>query len=194
MTRPVRLAFALLLLCPLPALAQANVPPPSEDRFGDFVRASVLSPGPYVLDLGAAIIDHGSEFPEEWELEDHPFVRRFGARLASGFVSDAVGHSIGAVLHHRVLYEACACTGGWRRTMHALGRGFVNRHDDGRVVPNVSIFVAKFSAAGVANAWYPDSYTTSDVVREGVIGVGANAGLNVLREFGPDLMRLLGMR
>jgi hypothetical protein len=191
----LRFAILLVLLCPLRALAQSNdAPPPPNDRFGDFVRASILSPGPYVLDLSAAVIDEVSGFPEEWEQASRPFGRRVAARLGSGFASDAIGHSTGAMLHHRVLYEPCACAGGWRRTRHALGRGFVNRHDDGRVVPNVSIFVAKFSAAGIANAWYPDSYTTADVMREGFIGVGANAGLNVLREFGPDLMRVIGLR
>jgi hypothetical protein len=186
----LRLLLGLLILCPTSAFAQNNIPPPPDDRLRDFVRASILSPGPYVLDLGAAIIDELAKFPPEWEQDDHAFGKRFGARVAGGFASDVIGHGMGAALNHRVLYEPCGCSGGWRRTKHALGRGFVTRHDSGRVVFHVSIFAAKFGAAAVANAWYPDSYTGSDIVREGFAGVGANAALNILREFGPDLLSL----
>jgi hypothetical protein len=187
----LRMIVALVLLCASPARAQnSGVPAPPDDRFGDFVRASILSPGPFVLDLGAAIIDDWSKFPPEWEEEDHAFAKRFGARVAGGFASDVIGHSVGAMLHHRVLYEPCGCSGGWRRTKHAIGRGFVTRHDSGPVVFHASIFAAKFGAAGVAYAWYPQSYTGSDFLREGFAGVGANAALNVLREFGPDLLNI----
>jgi hypothetical protein len=183
-------ACLLVLLCPSATSAQAG-PGPPDDRLADFVRASILSPGPYVLDLGAALIDELSAFPAEWERQDGAFAKRFGARVAGGFASDVIGHTSGAILHHRVLYEPCGCSGGWRRTRHAVGRGFVTRRDDGRVVFHVSIFAAKFGAAGIAYAWYPDSYTGSDVVREGLVGVGANAALNILREFGPELVNLL---
>lgn len=185
-----RLAFVLLLLCPPAASAQSYAPPPPDDRLSDFVRASILSPGPYVLDLGAALIDEAATFPPEWEHDANGFARRFGARVAGGFASDAIGHAVGAMLSHRVLYEPCGCSGGWRRTKHAVARGFVTRRDDGRVVFHVSIFAAKFGAASIANTWYPTSYTSSDIAREGVAGVGANAALNLLREFGPDLLDL----
>ena len=59
---------------------------------------------------------------------------------------------------------------------------------------HVPLFVAKFGAAGAANAWYPPSYTGSDIVREGFAGIGANALLNIAREFGPELMRMVGLR
>jgi hypothetical protein len=187
-------AACLLFLYPSIALAQTNHVSPPEDRLHDFVYASILSPGPYVLDLGSAVIDDMSKFPREWEAIHKAFAKRFAARLGSGFTSDVVGHTAGAILRHRVLYEPCGCNGGWSRTRHAIGRGFLTRHDNGRVVFHVSIFVAKFSAAAIGQAWYPSSYNGIDILREGFFGVGANGGLNVLREFGPDLMRIVGMR
>lgn len=190
-----RLGLGLLIigLCPTMAFGQSLVPPPPESRMHDFVQASILSPGPYVLDLGAAAIDELSNFPEEWQGREG-FGNRMLARVGMGFASDVIGHGVGAVLRHRVLYEPCGCNGGWRRTKHALGRGFVTRHDEGRLVPHVPLLVAKFGAAGVANAWYPGSYTGRDIVREGFAGIGANALLNIAREFGPELMRMVGLR
>ena len=52
-------------------------------------------------------------------------------------------------------------------------------------VPRVDLR-RKVFGAGIANAWYPKSYAGSDVVREGFVGVGANAGVNILSEFGSD--------
>jgi hypothetical protein len=183
-------AFAQEPVTPASAPASSTTPP---DRFQDFVNRSILSPGPYLLAVGAGVLDELGNFPEEWE-GGSGFAKRNAARVGFGFASDAIGHSVAAVLHHRVAYEPCACSGVGSRTMHALSRGLLTRMDNGRVVPHVSLFVAKFSAAGLANTWYPKSYTSSEVVREGVFGIGANALLNIAREYGPELMRLVPFR
>jgi hypothetical protein len=203
MTRIV--LIALVILSPALALAQtggatptaALQPPPVVNppvgRFRDFMNHAVLSPEPYVLALGAGVIDQMLKMPGEWT-GSNQFAKRSGARLGSGFASDVIGHSVAAVLKHQVAYEPCECAGPWSRTKHAVGRGFATRHDDGHMVPNVSIFVAKFGAAGLANTWYPPSYTGVDVVREGFAGIGINAGLNIAREFAPELLRLVPFR
>ena len=195
---------ALLILAPTTVSAQTTVSsaaasqlvrganPPS-DRFQDFIDRAVLSPGPYVLALGGGVIDEISNMPEEWS-GGSGFARRGIARLGSGLVSDAVGHSVAAVLGHRVAYDPCACIGGWLRTRHALARGFVTRADDGRTVAHTSLFVAKFGAAALANGWYPKSYTAGDTVREGFLGIGVSAALNIAREFAPELIRLTPFR
>jgi hypothetical protein len=176
-----------------PAVASAQIPEPPHDRFQDFIELSLTTPGPHVLHLGAALLDQLGNYPEEWQ-GSSGFPKRLAGRYGFGFTSDAVGHSAAALFHHRVRYEPCSCAGGWRRTFHALGRGFVTRHDEGHLTLHTSIFIAKFSAAGIANAWYPASYTGGDMLREGVLGVGINAALNIAREFGPELMRLVPFR
>jgi len=186
---PGRLTPALAL----PSLSAAAVQEPPRDRMREFVEAAILSPGPYALAFGGGVIDEVSNFPREWT-GGKGFGQRVAARVGSGFASDAIGHGMAAVLHHRVRYEPCSCSGGWPRMFHALSRGFVTRHDNGGLVMHSSIFVAKFGAAGLANAWYPSSYSGTDVVREGVVGIGVNAGLNIAREFAPELLRLIRVR
>jgi len=61
-------------------------------------------------------------------------------------------------------------------------------------VAHASLFIAKFAAAGVANAWYPPSYTGQRGGPRGVRGIGVNAALNIAREFAPELMRLVPFR
>lgn len=194
----VRRTLVGILICvsaavPTPVAAQTRLPgPEDETRMEAFWRAAVLSPGPYILDFGAAVLDEAFTFPEEWT-GGKGFGQRMLARVGSGYSSDIVGHSVGALLGHRVLYEPCGCSGGWRRTWHAFGRGFITRTDRGDVVPHVSIFVAKGATAGIQNAWYPDSYDTPDMVREFGLGVTVNALLNIGREFAPELGRMVGM-
>jgi hypothetical protein len=187
----------LVLLLPTSAFAQSSAPgaPGTSgdvDRLHIFWQAAIASPGPYLLDLGGGIIDQISGFPKEWT-GGKGFGQRTLARVGSGLASDAIGHTVAAVIKHRVLYEPCECSGGWGRTLHALGRGFVTRTDSGEIRPHVSIFVAKAAAAGLENAWYPDSYRGFDIAREAVVGVGVNAALNVGREFAPELKRLFRM-
>jgi hypothetical protein len=186
-----RVVVALLIAFPSAVSAQTRLAgSPDETRMEAFWRAAVLSPGPYILDFGAAILDQAFNFPEEWS-GGKGFGQRMLARVGSGYSSDIIGHSVGAMIGHRVLYEPCGCSGGWRRTWHAFGRGFVTRTDSGTVVPNVSIFIAKGATAGIQTAWYPDSYDTPEMVREFSVGLGVNALLNIGREFAPELLRIV---
>jgi hypothetical protein len=199
-----RPAVALALLClAWPPQSAAEVPEEADQsaqqeperpdgRLRHFVDAALLSPGPYLLALGGGVIDEAAAFPEEWS-GSKGFGQRVVARVGSGLASDAIGHTVAAVLNHEVRYEPCRCAGGWRRTSHALSRGFVTRNGRGDLVMHSSLFVAKFGAAGVATAWYPASYAGADVAREGVVGIGVNAGLNIAREFAPELLRLIGV-
>ena len=196
------LLMVLLILAPTATFAQPapalGLQPPSgtsppPDRLRDFLDRAILSPGPYALALGGAVIDEMSSLPEEWT-GSSGFARRNAARLGSGLASDVIGHSVAAVIGHRIAYDPCGCAGGWPRTKHALSRGFVTRDEDGHRVAHASLFIAKFGAAGVAAAWYPKSYTGSDVVREGFVGIGVHAALNIAREFAPELVRLMPFR
>jgi hypothetical protein len=191
-----RLLIVLLVLWPGVSLAQdaqtSAKPLPDLDRFRDFVHVAVLSPTPYLLAFGGGVLDQLGDMPEEWS-GGNAFSKRFVARMGGGFAADAIGHSAAALMRHRVRYDPCTCR-GWSRVGHAFGRGFVSMHEDGGSRPNYSLWIAKFSAAGLANTWYPPSYTGIDILREGSVGIVISGGLNVLNEFSPELMKLLPFR
>jgi hypothetical protein len=184
---------AFLLLFPVSVFAQsAAAPGPPSDRFQDFLDAALLTPTPYVLAAGGGVLDELGSFPEEWS-GGSGFTRRYLARQGMGFASDSIGHSLAAVIHHHVVYDPCTCK-GFARVRHAMGRAFVSKKDSGGSAPNYSLWFAKFSAAGLANTWYPDSYQRNDIIREGAVGIVVAGGLNVLREFSPELLRVVHIR
>jgi hypothetical protein len=59
----------------------------------------------------------------------------------------------------------------------------VQRKVDGRLALNVPFLAAKYGSAAVANAWYPDSYRTIDVMSQGTFAIGTAFGLNLIAEF-----------
>jgi hypothetical protein len=185
----------VVLVLPAPSFGQTpggetpNSPLPI-DRFEQFVDIAVQSPVPYVYAAGGALIDQASGFPEEWTGVEG-FEKRNAARWGQGLAADAIGHAAAAVLHHRVRYDSCECHGAVPRTAHGVLRAFVSARDDGGRAPNYSLWIAKFAAAGMANAWYPDSYTRRDVFWQALTSIGVSAGLNVVQEFAPELLRLV---
>jgi hypothetical protein len=162
----------------------------SEHRFRDFIKASVVSPLFYLQVVGAGLIDEVGGFPKEWTGSEG-FKDRTLVRLAQGFVAEGVGHGVAAVLNHRVQYDACQCRGGLGRTKHAVGRAFVSVTDYGGRGPNVSLWIAKYGSAAIADPWYPASYRQKDVLIQGSVALAIAAGLNVVKEFAPELLRLV---
>jgi hypothetical protein len=152
------------------------------ESFREFVSDTIVSPYPYFYAAAGGTLDQLTRFPGEWK-GSTGFAKRLTARVGEGFVADSVAHATAALAHQRIDYDPCTCTGTASRTKHALSRAFVAVRNDGRPVPNWPLWVSKYSSAGVANAWYPESYTRRDAIMQASSAVAISAGLNVLREF-----------
>jgi hypothetical protein len=195
--RQLRFVAAVILVAPALAFAQPSggsgaspAADVSDSRFRDFIDASFVSPLFYLQVVGGGLIDEVSGFPKEWEGIEG-FGKRTLVRLGQGFVAEGIGHSVAAVLHHRVAYDACQCQGGFARTKHAVARAFVSVTDKGGRAPNISLWTAKYASAAIADPWYPESYKQKDIWIQGSVGLVIAAGLNVVKEFAPELLRLV---
>ncbi len=72
--------------------------------------------------------------------------------------------------------------------LHTIWR----RDDDGQMMPAYSEFLGDYGAAAVSRLWWPEKYhTRSAVFIAGSDTVLIDAGINVYREFKPELKRLL---
>lgn len=162
-------------------------------RFDEFVNDSVKSPLFYLQAVGAGVFDELGHFPAEWT-GSSGFVKRNAARTGQAFAAEAIGHAAAAALHHRVAYDPCSCA-GFARVRHAVSRAFVSVKTDGRgPAPNWSLWTSKYASAGLANAWYPKSYSRGDVLWQGTAAVGATAALNIVKEFAPELLHVAHLR
>jgi hypothetical protein len=205
--------FALLLGCAVPAIAQPVAPaaprsgradqqlsapaeprPGDYDRFHEFIGNTIKSPAFIVEAFGAAAIDQVNDYPKEWSSGDGAFLKRNAARFGEAFAASTIEASAASALHYHVGYEHCSCSGPLRRLGHAFTHTFVVSRVDGGYVVNAPFLVSRYTSAAMANAWYPASYTIGDVIGQGSFSLVSAVGLNVLDEFGPDLLHALHLR
>jgi hypothetical protein len=194
-------AVLCVLVAPSLALAQDAVPaapgapatPPDFSRMQEFLDDSVRSGLWWVEVLGAGIIDQESQQPADWT-GGNGYAKRNAADAAKLLSAEAIGHALAAVMDQRVAYDPCTCK-GVARLGHSIGRAFVSLDStDGHRVPNIPLWVAVLGSSAAASAWYPQSYTSHDVMVGSAIALGAAAGIKVLKEFTPELKHLVFLK
>jgi hypothetical protein len=124
-------------------------------------------------------------------------VKGYGKRYATVYADTGIGTLMTAsvfptVLHQDPRYFQLGTGGFKRRTLYALSRIFVTQGDNGSVEFNYSEIIGNGVAAGISNAYHPESQRSLG----NTLGVWAsdtmlNALCNVAKEFWPDLRRKL---
>jgi hypothetical protein len=179
-----------------PAAASQTTPAnggPGFSRWQEFLDDSVKSGLWWVEVLGAGVIDQTGQQPPEWS-GGSGYAKRNAADAAKLLSAEAIGHALAALMDQRVAYDPCTCRGA-SRLGHALGRAFVSLDStDGHRVPNIPLWIAVLGSSAAATAVYPPSYTAHDVMIGTGIALGAAAGIKVLKEFTPELKRLVFLK
>lgn len=166
-----------------------------EERFGLYTHAlfspdSLLSPA-----FGAAVGQANNE-PPEWGQG----ASGYGTRLASGYgrlvISRTVRFGIAALDHEDPRYAPSNESGFWRRFQSAsFLYVFPYTDDASRRIPAFSRFAGTYSAAFIANTWYPESRAnTSHALMRGSTALAAGYAWHVFREFWPDIKNALHHR
>lgn len=173
------------------AAQQTESANPEYDRFHEFIQNTIKSPAWQVEAFGAGLIDQVSDFPKEWDNQSDPFLKREVARFGQAFTASIIEAGAAEAMHYHVGYERCGCSGAGRRLGHTFVHTFIVSRVDGRYGLNTPFLISRYGAATIANAWYPDSYKIGTVVGQGTASLGTAVGLNVLDEFGPDILHFL---
>ena len=174
------------LVTVIPSFAVAQTPADFQsrpyDRTQEFLDDTVRSPLWWLEIPAAGAIDQATNEPEEWQGGDG-LAKRNLSDAVKVFSVEVIDHALAAPMHQRVTYDRCACT-GVARLGHAISRVVVAVDSrNGRLVPNVPLWVSLVGTTTLANAWEPASYTAHDVAVSTAIAVGATAGIKVLKEF-----------
>jgi hypothetical protein len=173
--------------------ARENAGDRSKTRVRLFLDDAALSPTlPARLAFSAALDQRGDE-PDEWGGGASGYGKRLAGRAALNAAQAGVQHATAALLRldPRGDRQRCDCGHPLRRTAHALARTFVTRDDRGRLVPNVPLVAGAYGGALAATAWYPPSYRADrEALRVASLTIVGQAGVNVFREFAPELKRL----
>ncbi|HEY8550405.1 MAG TPA: hypothetical protein VIL35_10645 [Vicinamibacterales bacterium] len=163
-------------------------------RLRFFLDETVRSPSFGMRVALAATWSHTLGAPREWTRGGDGYARRLGASASKLASETGIRHATAAALRldPRGSVERCGCNGAWARTRFALGRAFVTRDAQGRLMPDVPLLAGLYGGALAARTWDPRrDRSTADALRAATISLAAHAGFMVVREFRDELRRLL---
>jgi hypothetical protein len=124
------------------------------------------------------------------------YAQRFGAAEAdqvtsSFFIFGFLPH----VLHEDPRYFRRAKGSAWSRIRYAATRTVVTRKDSGAPTFNTPQVLGQLLQQGISTSYYPeDDRSVSDVAQNWGINLAYNSAYNILKEFYPDLLRVVFRR
>ena len=87
-------------------------------------------------------------------------------------------------------YFRCRCRGGLRRTWNAVEMSFLAYNGQGRKRIDFPQLAGAYGSAMIVTTWYPKRYDPFvQGVQLGHQQMGLAVGVNVIREYGPELKR-----
>jgi hypothetical protein len=114
----------------------------------------------------------------------------YGTFVIGNYMTEAI---LPSVLHQDPRYFRLACC-GWKRLGYALGQIAWTHSDSGKGQFNFSEIAGNSIAVGISEAWSPDDRTGGKFASNLGVQLGVDAGVNVLKEFWPEIDRALSRR
>lgn len=139
--------------------------------------------------IGASF-DQLRDRPGQWGEGWGPFAGRYASHLGQYVIQRSIMFPVQAIDHEDTRYFRST-----RRSFKGrVGDAFLHtiwRHDDeGGMMPAYSEFFGDYGAAAVSRIWWPENYhNKSSVFIAGSDTILIDAGINVFREFTPEIKR-----
>ena len=174
----------------------ANVPPlTSREKFGVTLRSS-FDWGQYLFYGGIAGISQAQNADPSFRQGALGYTKRFGLALADGTVENVLTTAVlPAALHQDPRYYRLGEGGLVHRTGYAVSRIFVTRGDNGHTQFNMSELAGSGLSAGLYNTYHPASdRSVSNTIESWWMQVGYDTAFIIIREFWPDVVRLIKKR
>ena len=172
-----------------------NVCPMTVGEKGGLWLRHTYSPFNLVAAAGSAAIWQATQsrhegFGQGWDA----YGSRFGAALANRESSDFFKTFVlSSALRMDPRYFRQGSGGFGSRFGYAISRVVVGRTDHGHSTFNVPEIFGNLGSAGLSNVYYPQSdRTASRTIETAGLNIAADAGWNVLKEFGPELRKFFG--
>jgi hypothetical protein len=115
---------------------------------------------------------------------------QYGTFVIGNYMTEAV---LPTVLRQDPRYFRKGCC-GWKRVGYAIGQIAWTHSDSGRGQFNYSEIGGNSIAVGISMAYYPSSRTAGGFASGLGTQLGVDAAVNVLKEFWPDIDRMISRR
>jgi hypothetical protein len=159
-----------------------------KERFQQYLL-SIAGPAPLIGEAAGAGIGQWTNSPREWGQGWGALGKRYTSNLAYNGVRQTISYGTSVVFREDDRYFASEAKGFWPRTRHALVSTLTARRPDGRQRFSVSGVTSVVGASAIASTWGPESWKgAGHIARNAGISFAGTAGLNVVREFLPDIL------
>jgi hypothetical protein len=175
------------LYIPILAVALAAAATPSreykpQNRTKKVVREAVTG------SVAHAAIGAARNVPHEWGRGPAGFAKRVGSSLGQHAVKGTIQFGVSAWHHENLHYQRSNLQGNWPRLRYAVKSTFIVPRTNGRKGKTVALgrISGNLGAGLVSRVWQPASTAGIGAgLASGGIGIGADVGANVAREFWP---------
>jgi hypothetical protein len=137
-----------------------------------------------------AAIDQLKDSPHEWGQDAAGYGQRLGNVYARHIIRGSLQYGAATLLHEDDRYFRSGQTGFFKRTKYAVVNTFLAHRDNG---DRMFAFARIGSAAGasfIAQTWAPPSASgASHAASSFGFNIATKVGMNVVREFWPDVKR-----
>lgn len=151
---------------------------------------NLFSPFHLFLAGAAAGITHAQNTPPAWGQDAEGFGKRFANYYAIATVSDMLQMGGEDLLHEDNFYYGSGEHGIWKRMKYAVESSILARGNDGTQHFSISQLGGTAATAFLSRLWQP---RTNNSAGDGAVSFGiamaTNAGVNIIREFLPDVTR-----
>lgn len=164
-------------------------------RWQRWVSEDGASPAIHVESLATAAYLQTIPDPAAWNRTAGGFVRRLGSSYGSNLIQNTVHESMAGIAGTDPRYFACACSGFFHRSGHALKMTLITYNSSGHETPDLPQLSGAYGSSMIEAMWWPRHYTALvQGVQTGHIEMGFIGAVHLAQEFAPELKRLLHLR
>ena len=170
----------------------ADFRPLTQQERNKLFLKSLVNPWGFAKTAMSSGLDQLDNKPEEWGQGAKGYGKRFANIQGQYATQRTVAFLVSSALHEDNRYFGSGQHGVWSRTNYALASSVLARHDNGKRYVSVSQVGGVAAGAFIARSWLPPSQSSA---RDGAISfgitMGSNAAFSIVKEFLPDLLRLV---
>jgi len=168
------------------------VPLRAGDRATLFFKGYLASPVSYLAMTASASAGWIAGEPEGWGRTFRGYGQRAGTEFVLYTAEEAMHDAGDAALGLDPRYFPCRCSGLWHRSRNALKMTVLAYDGNGKLHLDLPRFAGDYGSSMLVTTWYPAPYSPlAQGVKMGHMQVGLDAGVNLLREFRPEIKRFL---
>lgn len=182
---------AIGLIFAVKGAAQESYRYPSLGERAEHLADRTLGLRPAVISGLVAGMRQWTDSPEEWGQGASGYGKRLASRHGRMVICESMQFGLGAALREDNRYLRSSRSGFLPRLGYAVSSTVLARKPHGGRTLSFSALAAHSASAVAAAHWYPSSNSrATEAARMTGLSLGLTAGMNIAREFKPELKRL----